>query len=178
MNDNILEACATVRRRGFDGALILSLDEKAGGCDITALRAGVDEVLSGPVMADLLREKILLHAKKRALFLNKRDLLSIGRLRLCPELREVRFGDRPGTRITPIEMAILKILLLNAGRLVTRDSLFQLVWGCLACKESRSLDQHVMSLRRKLRFLCEGYATIQTVHRRGFVFFERHEEST
>lgn len=178
MSDESLGACEAIRRRGFDGALILSLEERTGSCEIAALRAGVDEVLGVSVMTELLKEKILLHARKRTLFLNNRDLLSIGRLRLCPDLREVRFGDRSGARITPIEMAILKILSLNAGRLVTRDSLVELVWGCAGCKESRSLDQHVMSLRRKLGFLCEGYAVIQTVRRRGFIFLKRDQEST
>lgn len=178
MNDKILEACEAIRRAGFDGALMLSLDEKAGSCEMAALRAGVDEVLSGPVMADWLKEKILLHAKKRILFLNKREWLASGRLRVCPDLGEVRFGEHAGIRITPTEAAILKILLFNTGGLVTRGSLIELVWGCAACKGSRSLDQHVKSLRRKLEVLCEGYAVIHTVHRRGYVFLKRDEEST
>lgn len=49
------------------------------------------------------------------------------------------------------ESRILKLLLLNRGTAVTREALFYTLWGRLPAGESRVIDVHVSSIRRKLR---------------------------
>ncbi len=77
--------------------------------------------------------------------------------------REVR---REGRRIelTRTEFAILEVLLRNAGRVVTRDSLIESVWGADSDIESNTLDAFVRLLRAKI----EESSLIRTVRGVGY----------
>lgn len=61
------------------------------------------------------------------------------------------------------EFNILKILMQNAGKVVTREKLFESVWGSDFMGETRTLDMHIKFLRQKL-----GADRIVTVRGVGF----------
>jgi two-component system KDP operon response regulator KdpE len=54
-------------------------------------------------------------------------------------------------RLTPIEYGLLRILGINAGKVVTQKTLLQEVWGGKAGEQSHYLRVHFAHLRRKLR---------------------------
>ena len=52
--------------------------------------------------------------------------------------------------LTPIEFEILLLFLKNQGRVFTRDELLNLVWGYEFIGEGKSVNFHIMNLRKKL----------------------------
>jgi two-component system response regulator MprA len=88
-------------------------------------------------------------------------------LALDPRTRRV---DRGGRRIelTPIEFALLELLLVNAESVLARSLIFERVWGFDFGASSNSLNVYVGYLRRKLEASGES-RLVHTVRGIGYV---------
>lgn len=79
----------------------------------------------------------------------RRESFEMGPLTIFPkELRAEREGETIG--LTPREIAILTLLHERRGEAVDRDTLLDRCWGMDYFPESRTLDQHIAKLRKKL----------------------------
>jgi len=68
------------------------------------------------------------------------------------------------------EQSILRLLAANAGEPVSREALYYGIWGKPAAGESRAVDMHIASLRKKLRELFpESEACIRSVRGVGYL---------
>jgi DNA-binding response OmpR family regulator len=82
------------------------------------------------------------------------------------ELRATREGAEMG--LTPREVSILQLLHERTGEVVTRDELLDRCWGLQYLPESRTLDQHIAKLRRKVERDVEHPKIIETVRSMGY----------
>jgi two-component system, OmpR family, response regulator RegX3 len=118
---------------------------------VVGLEVGADDYVSKPYR---LRE--LVARIRAALRRAPRDhpapsptVLEVGDVRLDPESHEVFV--RGGVVTLPLkEFELLEVLLYNAGRVVTRDSLIDRVWGPHYVGDTKTLDVHVKRLRSKI----------------------------
>jgi DNA-binding response OmpR family regulator len=96
---------------------------------------------------------------------------------------EVRFADvvvafrsyeakKGGAAVamTPKEFQLLRLLAARAGEVVSRGELLEEVWGYETVPNTRTVDNHVASLRAKLEPDAPGPRHIQTVHGVGYKF--------
>jgi DNA-binding response OmpR family regulator len=72
--------------------------------------------------------------------------------------------------MTPKEYHLLRLLAARAGEVVTREELLNEVWGYDSYPNTRTVDNHVASLRAKLERNRSGTRHIQTVHGVGYKF--------
>ena len=72
--------------------------------------------------------------------------------------------------MTRKEFATLRLLAARAGSVVTRDELLNEVWGYESSPISRTVDNHIASLRAKLEAVPSRPRRIQTVHGVGYKF--------
>ena len=84
------------------------------------------------------------------------------------ELRAYR--DSQSYDLSPRDIAILEHLFQNRGRVVDRDSLFDAAWGSNYMPNSRSLDQHISQLRKRIEKDPKVPTIIKTVHGAGYRF--------
>lgn len=75
--------------------------------------------------------------------------------------------------LTPREVSLLQTLHDLAGQVVTRDVLLDRCWGTSYFPESRTLDQHIAKLRRKIELDAENPQIIETVRGVGYRFRPR-----
>ena len=88
-------------------------------------------------------------------------------LKIIPsELRAYR-GDKV-IDLSRRELTILQILAANPGAAVTRDEIFDKAWGMNYLPESRTLDQAVSQLRKKIEIDPSNPKLIRTVHNAGY----------
>ena len=132
--------------------------DKVKGLDI-----GADDHLTKPfgVMELISRVKALLR-RSRALQDDKQ--LVIGDITLDSERREVHVGGAL-CELTFKEFELLKLLMVNAGIVLHRDTIMSDVWGTDYEGESRTLDMHIKTLRQKLG---EAGNMIKTVRNVGY----------
>ena len=117
---------------------------------VEALDDGADDYLVKPFgMAEL-------HARVRAALrrtlvtgTDPDGVLEIGPLRLDPDRRLVTVAGSD-VHLTPREYELLKVLLANAGRVVTRGRLLRAVWGTAYAEEGHYLHVYMGQIRRKL----------------------------
>lgn len=72
--------------------------------------------------------------------------------------------------LTPRELKLAECLLARQGEVVTRDELLNAVWGIEYLGTTRTLDQHVAQLRKKVEASPDRPTAILTVHGVGYRF--------
>ena len=161
-----LEVCRVLRRRG-DRTPILVLTARQEVSDrVAGLDAGADDYLVKPFALDelLARLRALLRARGSA---SADSPVGVADLLLDPARREVRRGGRP-IDLTKTEFELLELLMANAGIVLTRDAIYDRVWGYRFETGSRSLDVYIGYLRRKTEAVGEP-RLIHTVRGVGYV---------
>ena len=93
-------------------------------------------------------EAVLRRAKEREVQKNA-SILSCGNIRLDRESHSVSAGGRP-VSLTHTEYGLLELFMLHPGRVFTRDNLLNHVWGYDFVGEEKTVNIHIMNLRRKL----------------------------
>jgi DNA-binding response OmpR family regulator len=66
------------------------------------------------------------------------------------------------------DICILRTLYSNRGKVVDRDQLFDSCWGQRYLPSSRSLDQHISQLRKRIELDPKSPTIVQTVHGHGY----------
>ncbi len=132
--------------------------DKVKGLDI-----GADDYLTKPfgVMELISRVKALLRRNRN---LQEDRLLQLGQVKLDSEKRVVYVNDEM-CELTYKEFELLKLLMINAGIVLHRDTIMSDVWGIDYEGESRTLDMHIKTLRQKLG---EAGNMIKTVRNVGY----------
>jgi DNA-binding response OmpR family regulator len=72
--------------------------------------------------------------------------------------------------MTPQEFKVLKFLVQNPERVVSREELLQDVWGYQNYPSTRTVDNHILKLRQKLERDPANPIHLQTVHGAGYRF--------
>ncbi|MDO8756818.1 MAG: response regulator transcription factor [Elusimicrobiota bacterium] len=150
---------------------ILCVDPKAGSSDtVVLLDAGADDAITRPFQPPifLARVRTLL---RRAVWAGDAPeeivtVLTGGPIELKLVSRQALVGGRPVV-LTRLEFDLLAHLLKHPDRAFKRDELLAAVWNYPGSVETRTLDKHVESLRRKMGACAP---MIQTVHGVGYRF--------
>ena len=142
-----VEVCRRLRA-GDPDLPILMLTAKGRVPDrVAGLDAGADDYLVKPFAFDELLARI--RALLRRAGPREEDLLRFADLTLDAATREVRRGSR-GIGLTTKEFELLEFLLHHPRQVLSRDLIFERVWGSDFLGESNIIDVHVMRLRDKL----------------------------
>ncbi|MEX1828001.1 response regulator transcription factor [Luteibacter sp. CQ10] len=145
-----IDVVSELRKRAVDTPVLMisalsDVDERVRG-----LRAGGDDYLTKPFSPDELsaRAEVLLRRRRRANG-GEETRLRVGDL----ELDLVRHNAlRQGQPLTllPTEFRLLEFLMRNAGQVVTRQMIFEHVWGFHFDPGTNVIDVHIGRLRRKI----------------------------
>ncbi len=142
-----LTACRRLRERG-DRTPVLMLTARHEVSDrVAGLDAGADDYLVKPFALDelLARLRSLL---RRTNMSGDDAVLRVGDLSLDPARRQAWRGDRL-LELTKTEFDLLELLLFNAGIVLTREQIYERIWGFDFETSSKSLDVYISYLRRK-----------------------------
>ena len=147
-----------VRRESTTPILVLS----ARGLErdkVGALDAGADDYVTKPFGLAELRSRMAAVLRRSGGPGAAADgTIELGPIRLDPAKRIATVGGTP-VDLTPREYELLKTLLANEGRLVTKQRLLRAVWGTAYAAEEHYLHVYVSRLRRKLEAADPGGAT-------------------
>jgi two-component system response regulator CpxR len=85
-----------------------------------------------------------------------------------PDRREATYAGHP-IPLTTVEFDVLHLLAVASGRVVSRDEISKAALGRAYTAYDRSVDMHVMNLRRKLQPLAGDRVQIKTVRSAGYL---------
>ena len=141
---------------------IIMVTAKTSEADkVKGLDSGADDYLTKPfgIMELVSRCKALLRRAHR-----KSAVLAFESIELDDDRHRVTVDGRE-TELTFKEYGLLKFLLENSGTPVTRDRLMEAVWGFAFTGETRTVDMHIKTLRKKLG---PAGALVETVRNVGY----------
>ena len=136
---------------------------------VRGLDAGADDYLAKPfgMMELISRCKALLRRATRQ-SAQQEGFMTCGPISLSLDAHEAWVKGRL-LNLTLKEFDLLAKLLSEKGRALTRARLLEEVWGITFVGETRTVDTHVLTLRKKLNETCEGAGDlIQTVRGVGY----------
>jgi two-component system KDP operon response regulator KdpE len=144
-----LDIVRRIRREATTPIVILSgrYEERE---KVEALERGADDYVTKPFGVDELNARLRVALRRAAgPAADQAGLILVGPLEFDGARHEARVGGEH-LELTPREFEILRVLLSNAGRLVTKGRLLRAVWGEAYQGEDSYVYVHVSQLRRKL----------------------------
>jgi two-component system alkaline phosphatase synthesis response regulator PhoP len=156
----------TIRDAGFTAPVLMLTARGEEADKVMGLRSGADDYVTKPfgVLELLARVEALL---RRAVTARDAAPAGFGSVRVD---RAARVVTRDGATVSlaPMEYELLVALLDRCGAVVSRNDLMRTVWGYDASIVSRTVDTHVVELRRKLEADPSRPRHILTVRKAGY----------
>lgn len=139
--------------RGWSQAPILVVSGRAGAADkVEALDAGADDYITKPFAVEELLARIRA-LTRRVPQEDATPVVHLGSVTIDLAARSVTRDTSDGQkqiRLTPTEWQVIDILIRNAGKLVTRQTILTTIWGTEHAEDTGYLRLYVSQLRRKL----------------------------
>jgi DNA-binding response OmpR family regulator len=160
------EVCRALRQKGIDVPIIMLTARGQEADRVHGLELGADDYITKPFS---LRELL---ARVRAVLRRpgprqKFQEFAFGDVRIHRRGRQVFKAGRE-VRLTRKEFDLLVYLAEHRGEIVTRERLLDEVWGYERFPTTRTVDTHVLRLRRKFEADPDRPALIETVHGQGY----------
>jgi DNA-binding response OmpR family regulator len=173
------EVCKEIRRLNAQVPLLF-LTAKSEEIDtVVGLELGADDYVAKPFGVREILARIHAILRRTRLLEDKPSLgnaFSLGDLQVFPrELRALR-GDEE-ISLSLRDLKILQLFHDQPGQVITRDQLYDHAWGMDYFPNSRSLDQHISQLRKKIEPDPVTPTIIKTIHGAGYRYDGPHPAS-
>ncbi len=165
-----IEACREIRK--LTAAPIIMLTAKDQEIDkVLALELGADDYVTKPFSLHefMARVKARLRRSPGAGEIGRSEAIEAGEIVLDPSRQALSVRGQP-VALAPKEFSLLQILMENRGRVVTRLTLLDKVWGYDFEGEHQTISVHVRWLREKIEVDPNKPRHIITVRSRGYMF--------
>ena len=169
-----LEVCRRLRAADIQVPVLVLTARGEEADRILGLDLGADDYVTKPFSVPELMARIRALLRRATSATSLPATLRFGQV----AIDFLRYAaERRGTPVemTRKEFALLRFLASRAGTVVTRDELLNKVWGFDAYPLTRTVDNHIASLRGKLEADPTRPAHIQTVHGVGYRFVHEAE---
>ena len=144
------QVCARIRmdRRTSSTPILVLCDHVSGADRVMALEMGADDVMSKPHAAPELAARLRMILRRHRTDLSSQSL-QWGPIRIDMTRRTVACGDQKVT-LSDTEFRLLYHLVDQRGRVCSRDDIARSVLGIDPGHQGRTVDMHIMSIRKKL----------------------------
>ena len=147
---NGLEVCRELRQKKIDIPIIM-LTAKGGEIDkVVGLEIGADDYITKPfsIRELLARIKVQLRRVDREEKAVS-EVYSFGDIEIdFAQFKVIRKGKE--IDLTSLEMEILKYFVAHQGKVITRDDMLDKIWGYESYPTTRTIDNHILKLRKKI----------------------------
>ena len=145
-----LQACLAIRQ--FSNVPIIMLTAKGEDADkLMGFECGADDYITKPFNILELKARIRALLRRSGVQTRQQEntRLTQGHIALDPDARAV-WKDDQSVELTAKEFDLMELLMRNPGKVYSRESLLNLVWGYEYAGEDRTVDVHIRRLREKL----------------------------
>lgn len=147
---------------------IIMLTAKAEEEDlIHGLDAGADDYLVKPASLKTLNARIKALLRRSEGFGEQR-MISVGRMQLNQDAHQLRIDNEP-VHLGTTEYRLMEFFIQHPGKVYSRAQLLDFVWGQTTYIEERTVDVHILRLRKTLKNYGAEHV-IQTIRGTGYLF--------
>jgi len=163
------DVCKSLRDRGYRGP-ILFLTAKGEEVDkLTGFDIGADDYITKPFSLLELLARVKAHLRRSDGVGDEDEIYDFDGISVNFSTYEVDVRGTP-VRLSAKEMELLRFLIRNRGKVLSRDTLLEQVWHYESDVSTRTVDTHILNLRRKLGDPSRRTRYIETIHGVGYKF--------
>jgi DNA-binding response OmpR family regulator len=166
------EICKQLRDNGFDRPVIFLTARSSEEDKLLGFEVGADDYVTKPFSLPELLARV--NANLRRVGGVKHQFSYAGNIVVDLDMHEIRHGSEI-EQLSKRERDLLAFFIKNSGKILTRDQLLQEVWGYKSGVHTRTVDTHVLTVRKKLRDNAQVPQFIQTLHGVGYKFIGSSE---
>lgn len=149
---------------------IIMLTAKSEELDkILGLELGADDYITKPFSVRELLARVKAVLRRFSISEPESNVLVFGNLTADFDKREILVNDKK-LDLTLKEFELLEILIRNKGKILTRDTLLDKIWGYEYIGETRTVDVHIRYLRKKIELDDKKPKLIETIRGVGYRF--------
>ena len=139
---------------------VIMLTAKSSEINIVmGLNAGADDYMPKPFSVLELIARVKANLRKKNTTIEMEEM-TFGEIKIIIRKRAV-FINNNQVALTQKEFDLLKLLVENAESIVSRETMFEEVWGKENAMETRTIDMHIKSIRQKLNLQKENIITVR-----------------
>ncbi|MDB5117102.1 MAG: response regulator [Mucilaginibacter sp.] len=162
------EVCSNIRAKGFDKLVIMTTAKEQDIDKINAYGFGVSDYITKPFNMDVL-VALIDNKIKFSLNSEKSESYNFANMEHHPNTH-LLIRDGRKIELTILENRILLYFLKNKNKVINREELMMEVWGYNADVNTRTLDMHIVRLRKKIETNPDYPQYLQTVRGIGYKF--------
>ncbi|AAU15524.1 response regulator transcription factor [Bacillus cereus] len=165
---NGFKVCEKMRESYPCPILFLSADGSERS-RIEGLLIGGDDYISKPFSLKELKARIIANLRRTTelQMMGQKNLLRYGDLVIDLQSYEILLGKEK-IHFTKKEYEVVKMLALHAGQVLTKEQLFEKIWGYDSESDVSTVVEHIKKIRTKLSVYDREYTYIQTVWGIGY----------
>ncbi|CAD7843097.1 MAG: Phosphate regulon transcriptional regulatory protein PhoB (SphR) [Olavius algarvensis Gamma 3 endosymbiont] len=157
------------RKERYRQTPVLMLTARAQETDmITGLESGADDYLTKPMSLRELNARVKALLRRPPIYSEEIDQIQVGNIKLNYASHEVLAGNET-VDLTKTEFRLMKLFVENPEKVLSRDQILDSVWGVNAYLGDRTVDVHILRLRKLLK-PHGADRMITTVHGIGYRF--------
>lgn len=162
------EICRFIRARGYTALPVLLLIEGSGLRDIiSGLESGADSILPSPFSEGELIERIRARLRYVKIREGEHQQIQVGNLIIDTEAHQVRCNGQV-LELSKREYELLKLLASNTGHVLTKEIIYEHIWGSDSTANPENIKEYIHMLRKKLS-ACGDTPMIHSLRFIGYV---------
>jgi DNA-binding response OmpR family regulator len=166
-----IQVLAALRQGGFSGPVIFLTARTLETDKLLAFDLGADDYVTKPFSLLELRARVGVVLKRAGVV---RSTYRYGDVIVDLGNYAIRHGDQE-ERLSNREQELLRYLIEHRGQVLTRETLLKSIWNYSAGVTTRTVDTHILNVRRKLRDDAASPRFVETLHGIGYRFLaEEH----
>jgi two-component system alkaline phosphatase synthesis response regulator PhoP len=170
------DICKQLRSSGKDTPIIMLTARGQEIDKVVGLKIGADDYVTKPFSFMELMARVEALLRRTARHSEMPNTFRFGEVLVNFKKSEVTKNGKT-LELSAREFNILKYFIERRGAVVTRDQLLDAVWGYGSLPLTRTVDMHIAKLRQKIEDTPSDPHYIITVHRVGYKFAARADES-
>jgi DNA-binding response OmpR family regulator len=165
------DVCRDLRKEGFDTPILILTSKKEEVDKVLGLELGADDYVTKPFSVRELQARIKALLRRKGEITKDIDGFSFGSVYIDFKKQEA-IKDEKHIKFSTKEMEVLKYLILREGEVVTREMLLDEVWGYDNFPTTRTVDNYILSIRKKVEDKPNEPEHLITVHTAGYKFIK------
>lgn len=165
------DVCRDLRKEGFNAPVLILTSKKEEMDKVLGLELGADDYVTKPFS---IRELV---ARVKALLRRSGDIkkdveeYNLGSVHIDFKKQEA-FKNKSPIKLSSKEFDVLKYFIQHEGEVISREMLLDDVWGYDNYPTTRTVDNYILSLRKKFEDTPNEPKHIITVHTSGYKFIK------
>ena len=169
---NGVEICRKLRTEGVQTPILMLTSKRSETDKVMGLEMGADDYVTKPFSIRELTARVGALLRRQATVVSELNESSFGDVYVDFRRQEARKGTT-ALDLTAKEYQLLRYFIQREGQVITRAQLLDDVWGYEATPTTRTVDNYILSLRKKIEARPSRPEHLVTIHTAGYKFVGR-----